>query len=61
MFVSLLPSPSPRIVMFCGNMDMDRVMWRLMGRVHVRVVEAEMASLRGNEKSMESVECRNKG
>ena len=41
------------------NMDMDRVMWRLMERV--RVVETEMASLRGNEKSMDSMECRNEG
>ncbi|KAF8499835.1 hypothetical protein F5888DRAFT_115643 [Russula emetica] len=41
------------------NMDVDRVMWRLMERV--RVVEAEMASLRGNEKSVESMECRNEG
>jgi low affinity Fe/Cu permease len=41
------------------DMDMDRVIWRLMERV--RVVEAEMASLRGNEKSIESMECRNEG
>jgi hypothetical protein len=39
--------------------DVDRVMWRLMERV--RVVEAEMASLRGNEKSIEAMECRNEG
>ena len=36
------------------NMDVDRVMRRLM-----RAVEAEMASLRGDEKSIESLECRN--
>ena len=41
------------------NMDMDRVMWRLMERV--RSVEAEMASLRGNEKGIEEMECRNEG
>jgi hypothetical protein len=41
------------------NMDVDRVMWRLMERV--RVVEVEMASLRGNEKSIELMECRNEG
>jgi low affinity Fe/Cu permease len=41
------------------DMDMDRVIWRLMERV--RLVEAEMASMRGNEKSMESMECRNEG
>jgi hypothetical protein len=39
------------------NMDVDRVMRRLMERV--RSVEAEMSSLRGNEKSIESMECRN--
>ena len=42
-----------------ANMDVDRVMWRLMERV--RVVEVEMASLRGNEKIIESMECRNEG
>ena len=41
------------------NMDVDRVMWRLMERV--RVVEVEVASLRGNEKIIESMECRNEG
>ena len=41
------------------NMDMDRVMWRLMERL--RSVEAEVASLRGNEKSIEEMECRNEG
>ena len=41
------------------DMDVDRVMWRLMERV--RVVEAEIASLRGNGKSMEAMECRNEG
>ena len=41
------------------NMDVDRVVRRLMERV--RSVEAEMASLRGNEKSPEEMECRNEG
>jgi hypothetical protein len=41
------------------NMDVDRVMRRLMERV--RSVEAEMASLRGNEKSIGEMECRNEG
>ena len=41
------------------NMDVDRVVGRLMERV--RSVEAEMASLRGNEKSIEEMECRNEG
>ncbi|KAN0116249.1 hypothetical protein V8E52_006074 [Russula decolorans] len=41
------------------NMDVDRDMRRLMERV--RSVEAEMSSLRGNEKSIESMECRNEG
>jgi seryl-tRNA synthetase len=41
------------------NMDMGRDMRRLMERV--RAVEAEMASLRGNQKSIESMECRNEG
>jgi hypothetical protein len=41
------------------NMDMGRVMRRLMERV--RVVESEVASLRGNEKIIESMECRNEG
>ena len=41
------------------NMDVDRVMRKLMERV--RAVEAEMASLQGNEKSIESMECRNEG
>ena len=39
------------------NMDADRVMSMLMERV--RSVEAEMASLRGNEKSIQEMECRN--
>jgi hypothetical protein len=39
------------------NMDVDRVMRRLMERV--RSVEAEMASLQGNEKKKEEMECRN--
>ena len=37
------------------NMDVDRVVRRLMERV--RSVEAEMASLRGNEKSIGEMEC----
>ena len=41
------------------NMDVDRVMRRLMERV--RSVETEMSALRGNEKSIESMECRNEG
>ena len=41
------------------NMDVDRVMRRLMERV--RSVEAEMALLRGNEKSIGDMECRNEG
>jgi hypothetical protein len=41
------------------NMDVDRVMRRLLERV--RSVEAEMASLRGNEKSIGEMECRNEG
>jgi hypothetical protein len=41
------------------NMDVDRVMRKLMERV--RSVEAEMASLRGNDKSIEAMECRNEG
>ena len=41
------------------NMDVDRVMRRLMERV--RSVEAEMASLRGDEKSIGEMECRNEG
>ena len=41
------------------NTDEDRVMHRLMERV--QAMEAEMASLRGNEKSFERMECRNEG
>jgi hypothetical protein len=41
------------------NTDVDRVMHRLME--HMRAMEAEMSSLRGNEKSIESMECRNGG
>jgi colicin import membrane protein len=41
------------------NPDEDRVMHRLMERV--QAMEAEMASLRGNEKSFERMECRNEG
>jgi hypothetical protein len=41
------------------NTDEDRAMHRLMERV--QVMEAEMASLRWNEKSFERMECRNEG
>jgi chromosome segregation ATPase len=41
------------------NMDVDQVMRRLMERV--RSVEAEVASLRGDEKSIGEMECRNEG
>jgi chromosome segregation ATPase len=41
------------------DMDVDRVMWRLMERV--RVVEAKIASLPGDGKNMEAMECRNEG
>jgi chromosome segregation ATPase len=41
------------------NVEVDRVMRRLMERV--RSVEAEMASLRGNDKSIGEMECRNEG
>jgi chromosome segregation ATPase len=41
------------------NIEVDRVMKRLMERV--QSVEAEMASLRGNEKSIGEMECRNEG
>jgi len=41
------------------NTDVDRVMHRLMERV--RAMEAEMLLLRGNEKSIEDMECRNEG
>ncbi|KAF8492374.1 hypothetical protein F5888DRAFT_1637137 [Russula emetica] len=41
------------------NTDVERVMHRLMERM--RTMEAEMSSLRGNEKSIESMECRNEG
>jgi len=41
------------------NMDVDRVMTRLMERM--RAMETEVSSLRGNEKSIESMECRNEG
>jgi hypothetical protein len=41
------------------NMDVDRVMRRLMERM--RAMEGDMASLRGNEKSIEWMECRNEG
>jgi hypothetical protein len=37
--------------------DVDRVMHRLMERM--RAMETEMSSLRGDEKSMEDMECRN--
>ena len=39
------------------NTDVDRVMHRLMERM--RSMEAEMASRQWNEKSIESMECRN--
>jgi hypothetical protein len=41
------------------NTDEDRVVHRLMERM--QAMEAEMASLRGNEKSFEMMECRNEG
>jgi chromosome segregation ATPase len=41
------------------NTDENRVVHRLMERV--RVMEAEMASRRWNEKSFEMMECRNEG
>jgi chromosome segregation ATPase len=41
------------------NTDAERVMHRLLDRM--RFMEAEMSSLRGNEKSIESMECRNEG
>jgi hypothetical protein len=41
------------------NTDVDRVMHRLLERM--RAMEAEMSSLRGNEKSFELMECRNEG
>ena len=41
------------------NMDVDRVMRRLMERV--RSLEAEMVSLQGNEKNIGEMECRNEG
>ena len=41
------------------NTDVDGVMHRLLERM--RTMEAEMSALRGNEKSIESMECRNEG
>jgi hypothetical protein len=41
------------------NTDVNRVVQRLMERV--RAMEAEMTSRRGNEKSMEDMECHNEG
>jgi len=41
------------------NTDVDQVMHRLMERM--RNMEAEMASRQWNEKSIESMECRNEG
>jgi hypothetical protein len=41
------------------NTDEDRVVRRLLERM--QAMEAEMASLRGNEKSFEMMECRNEG
>jgi hypothetical protein len=42
-----------------ANTDEDRVVHRLMERM--QAMEAEIASLRGNEKSFEMMECRNEG
>jgi chromosome segregation ATPase len=41
------------------NTDVDQVMHRLLERM--RAMELEVSSLRGNEKSIESMECRNEG
>jgi hypothetical protein len=41
------------------NTDEDRVVQRLMERM--QAMEAEMASLRSNDKSFEMMECRNEG
>ena len=41
------------------NVDEGRVVHRLMERM--QAMEAEMASLRWNEKSFEMMECRNEG
>jgi hypothetical protein len=41
------------------NTDVDRVVHRLMERM--RTMEAEMSSMRGNEKSIESMVCSNEG
>jgi DNA repair exonuclease SbcCD ATPase subunit len=41
------------------NTDVDQVIHRLMERM--RAIEVEMASRRWNEKSIESMECRNEG
>jgi hypothetical protein len=41
------------------NVDVDRVMHRLMERM--RAMETEVSSLRGNVKSIEEMECRNEG
>ena len=41
------------------NTDVERVMHRLLDRM--QAVEAELSSLRGNKKSIESMECRNEG
>ena len=41
------------------NTDAERVMHRLLDRM--QAMEAELSSLRGNEKSIESMECRNEG
>jgi chromosome segregation ATPase len=41
------------------NTDVDQVIHRLMERM--RAMETEMSSLRGNQKSIESMECRNEG
>jgi chromosome segregation ATPase len=41
------------------NTDVDRVMHRLLERM--RAMETEISAMRGNEKSIESMECRNEG
>jgi chromosome segregation ATPase len=41
------------------NMDVDPVMHRVLERM--RAMEIEISSLRGNDKSIESMECRNEG
>ena len=41
------------------NRDEDQVIRRLMERV--RAIEAEIASMRWDEKGIEAMECRNEG